>query len=121
MDQTVTRAALSERAADATGLSRHDTAQIGDRMFELIGEALKAGEGQQERPSRAAATQGTAGQPVPASGVASVQQKKRPPEKRDEIYEELFGAPAPAAPGAPPAAERPAPERKPSAPTRPFD
>ncbi len=44
MDQTVTRAALSERAADATGLSRHDTAQIGDRMFELIGEALKAGE-----------------------------------------------------------------------------
>ena len=43
MDQTVTRAALSERAADATGLSRHDTAQIGDRMFELIGEALKAG------------------------------------------------------------------------------
>jgi integration host factor subunit alpha len=43
LDQTVTRAALSERAADATGLSRHDTAQIGDRMFELIGEALKAG------------------------------------------------------------------------------
>ncbi|WP_437735844.1 serine/threonine-protein kinase [Sorangium sp. So ce1335] len=84
-------------------------------------DALKAGEGQQERPSRAAATQGTAGQPVPASGVASAQQKKRPPEKRDEIYEELFGAPAPAAPGAPPAAERSAPAKKPSAPTRPFD
>ncbi len=44
MEQTVTRAALSERAADTTGLSRFDTAQIGDRMFELIGEALKAGE-----------------------------------------------------------------------------
>lgn len=44
MDQTVTRAALSERAADATGLSRHDTARIGERMFELIGEALKDGE-----------------------------------------------------------------------------
>lgn len=44
MDQTVTRATLSERAADATGLLRLDTAQIGDRMFELIGDALKSGE-----------------------------------------------------------------------------
>ena len=44
MDQTVTRAALSERAADATGLSRHDTSLIGERMFELMGEALKRGE-----------------------------------------------------------------------------
>jgi integration host factor subunit alpha len=44
LDQTVTRATLSERAADATGLSRFDTSQIGDRMFELIGEALKSGE-----------------------------------------------------------------------------
>ena len=44
MDQTVTRAALSERAADATGMSRIDTAQVGERMFELIGEALKSGE-----------------------------------------------------------------------------
>ncbi|MHA6299853.1 HU family DNA-binding protein [Devosia sp. CAU 1758] len=44
MDQTVTRAALSESAADTTGLARYDTAQIGDRMFELIGDALKAGE-----------------------------------------------------------------------------
>lgn len=44
MDQTVTRAALSERAAETTGLSRFDTAQIGDRLFELIGDALKAGE-----------------------------------------------------------------------------
>lgn len=44
MENTVTRAALSERAADATGLSRHDTARIGDRMIEMIGEALKQGE-----------------------------------------------------------------------------
>ncbi|WP_236020887.1 HU family DNA-binding protein [Devosia sediminis] len=44
MDQTVTRAALSESAAEATGLSRYDIAQIADRMFELIGEALKTGE-----------------------------------------------------------------------------
>ena len=44
MDQTVTRAALSERAADATGMSCIDTAQVGERMFELIGEALKSGE-----------------------------------------------------------------------------
>jgi integration host factor subunit alpha len=44
VDQTITRAALSERAADATGLSRYDTAQIGERMFELIVSALKAGE-----------------------------------------------------------------------------
>ena len=44
MDQTITRAALSESAADATGLSRYDIAQIGDRMFELIGDALKNGE-----------------------------------------------------------------------------
>lgn len=44
MDQTITRAALSEAAADATGLSRYDISQVGDRMFELIGEALKAGE-----------------------------------------------------------------------------
>ncbi|SMQ85598.1 integration host factor subunit alpha [Devosia lucknowensis] len=44
MEHTITRAALSERAADATGLSRFDTAQISDRMFELIGDALKQGE-----------------------------------------------------------------------------
>lgn len=44
MDRTVTRAALSEQAADATGLSRYDVAQISDRMFELIGDALKGGE-----------------------------------------------------------------------------
>jgi integration host factor subunit alpha len=44
LDQTVTRAALSERAADTTGLARPDTARIGDRMFEMIGDALKAGE-----------------------------------------------------------------------------
>ena len=44
MDKTVTRAILGERAADATGLARIDTAKIGERMFELIGEALKQGE-----------------------------------------------------------------------------
>ncbi|WP_437511452.1 protein kinase domain-containing protein [Sorangium sp. So ce1099] len=95
-------------------------------------DAVKAGEGQGERPSRAAEAAGTAGQRAPASGTASAQQKKRPPEnrdeiyerppvKRDEIYEEMFGAPAPAAPGASPAVGKPAPEKKPPAPTRPFD
>lgn len=44
MERTITRAALSERAADATGLARQDTARIADRMFELIGDALKSGE-----------------------------------------------------------------------------
>lgn len=44
MEKTVTRAMLGEGAADATGLSRHDTTQIGERMFELIGDALKRGE-----------------------------------------------------------------------------
>lgn len=84
-------------------------------------EAVKAGEGQGERPSRAAETPGTAGQRTPAPGVASVQQRKRPPEKRDPVYEELFGAPAPAAPGASPAVEKPAPEKRPPAPARPFN
>ncbi|MEQ9635461.1 MAG: HU family DNA-binding protein [Devosia marina] len=44
MDKTVTRAMLGESVADATGLSRHDAVQIGERMFELIGDALKRGE-----------------------------------------------------------------------------
>ncbi|MGK3965775.1 protein kinase [Sorangium sp. So ce1667] len=95
-------------------------------------DAVKAGEGQGERPSRAAETTGTAGQRAPASGAASAQQKKRPPEKwdeiyerppekRDEVYEELFGTPARAAPGASPTVEKPAPEKKLPAPTRPFN
>lgn len=41
MNQTITRAVLTERAADATGVSRLDAARIGERMFELIGDALK--------------------------------------------------------------------------------
>ncbi|WP_375598655.1 integration host factor subunit alpha [Devosia sp. Naph2] len=44
MDITVTRAMLGDSVADATGLSRHDAVQIGERMFELIGEALMRGE-----------------------------------------------------------------------------
>ncbi len=44
MDKTVTRAMLGDSVADATGLSRHDAVQIGERMFELIGEALMRGE-----------------------------------------------------------------------------
>jgi integration host factor subunit alpha len=43
-EKTVTRAMLSEWAAEATGLARHDVAAIGDRMFELIGQALMDGE-----------------------------------------------------------------------------
>jgi len=44
VEKTVTRAMLGERVADATGLSKQDTALIGERMFELIGSALKRGE-----------------------------------------------------------------------------
>lgn len=44
MDKTVTRAMLGDSVADATGLSRHDAVQIGERMFELIGQALMRGE-----------------------------------------------------------------------------
>ncbi|WP_437625034.1 protein kinase domain-containing protein [Sorangium sp. So ce1151] len=84
-------------------------------------DAVKAGQGQGERPSRAAEATATAGQRAPASGTASAQQKKRSPEKRDEIYEELFGAPATAAPGASPTVEKPAPEKKLPAPARPFN
>ncbi|KYF63127.1 hypothetical protein BE11_23345 [Sorangium cellulosum] len=84
-------------------------------------EAVKAGERQGERPPRAAETMGTAGQRAPASGVASAQPRKQAPEKRDEVYEELFGAPAPAARGASPVVEKPAPEKKPPAPARPFN
>ncbi|AUX40713.1 uncharacterized protein SOCE26_021140 [Sorangium cellulosum] len=84
-------------------------------------EAVKTGEEQGERPPRAAETTGTAGGRTLASGVAPAQQKKPPAEKKkDDIYEELFGTPAPAAPGTSPAVEKPAPEKKLSAPTRPF-
>ncbi len=44
VDKTVTRAMLSERAADATGMARSEIADIGQRMFDIMGEALMAGE-----------------------------------------------------------------------------
>lgn len=44
VDKTVTRAMLTERAAEEAGLSRQDAARIGERMFSLIGDALKQGE-----------------------------------------------------------------------------
>ncbi|ODT73628.1 MAG: hypothetical protein ABS76_38695 [Pelagibacterium sp. SCN 64-44] len=44
MDKTVTRATLSEQAAEATGLARSEVAAIGQLMFELLGAALMAGE-----------------------------------------------------------------------------
>lgn len=44
MDQTVTRAMLSERAAETAGVPRPDASEISQRMFELIGAALMNGE-----------------------------------------------------------------------------
>ena len=44
VDKTVTRAMLSERAADATGMERPQIADIGQRMFEIMGDALMSGE-----------------------------------------------------------------------------
>lgn len=44
MGKTITRARLSEAAAESTGLSRADISAIADRMFELMGEALMARE-----------------------------------------------------------------------------
>lgn len=44
MAKTVTRAMLSEAVAEATGFARADVSQIGDRLIELIGEALMDGE-----------------------------------------------------------------------------
>ena len=44
MSKTVTRATLSETVVNRTGLARSEAADICDRMFELIGEALMAGE-----------------------------------------------------------------------------
>ena len=41
---TITRAMLSEAAARRTGLSRADTAAVGDTMFALMTEALMSGE-----------------------------------------------------------------------------
>jgi integration host factor subunit alpha len=44
VNKTVTRAVLSERAANVTALARPDVAAIEQRMFELIGQALIAGD-----------------------------------------------------------------------------
>lgn len=44
MSKTVTRAMLSEQAAEATELLKADVSHIGQRMFELIGAELIAGE-----------------------------------------------------------------------------
>lgn len=44
MSSTVTRAAITAAASDATGLSKSDVTAIGQRMFEMIGDALKAGD-----------------------------------------------------------------------------
>ncbi|NGP17072.1 HU family DNA-binding protein [Devosia aurantiaca] len=44
MDKTVTRAALGEQAAAKAGIPRADAAEICQRMFDLVGEALMEGE-----------------------------------------------------------------------------
>ncbi len=44
MSKTVTRATLSETVVTRTGMARSEAADISDRMFELIGEALMQGE-----------------------------------------------------------------------------
>jgi integration host factor subunit alpha len=44
MEKTVTRAILGERAAERTGMSRPDAADICQDMFDLIGEALASGD-----------------------------------------------------------------------------
>lgn len=44
MPNTVTRAIITTAASDATGLAKADVTAIGQRMFELISDALKAGE-----------------------------------------------------------------------------
>lgn len=44
MSTTVTRALITAAASEATGLAKNDVTAIGQRMFELIGDALKARE-----------------------------------------------------------------------------
>lgn len=44
MSTTITRAIITVAASDATGLAKTDVSTIGQRMFDLIGDALKAGE-----------------------------------------------------------------------------
>lgn len=44
MDKTVTRAALAGQAAEKAQVARADATEICQRMFDLIGEALSAGD-----------------------------------------------------------------------------
>lgn len=44
MSTTVTRAIVTAAAIEATGLAKNDVTAIGQRMFELIGDALKDGQ-----------------------------------------------------------------------------
>ena len=44
MPNTVTRAIISTAASETTGLAKADVSAISQRMFELIGDALKAGD-----------------------------------------------------------------------------
>lgn len=44
MSTTITRAIITAAASDATGLAKNDVSSIGQRMFELIGDALKDGQ-----------------------------------------------------------------------------
>ena len=44
MSNTITRADIGTAACDVTGLAKNDVTAIGQRMFELIGDALKMGE-----------------------------------------------------------------------------
>lgn len=44
MSKTVTRALLGETVVNLTGMAKADAADLCDRMFELIGDALMAGE-----------------------------------------------------------------------------
>lgn len=44
MTATVTRALVTTAACEATGLPKADVAAIGQRMFELMADALKSGD-----------------------------------------------------------------------------
>lgn len=44
MPATVTRAIVTTAACETSGLPKADVTAIGQRMFELIGDALKSGE-----------------------------------------------------------------------------
>ncbi|MBE7734025.1 HU family DNA-binding protein [Devosia faecipullorum] len=44
MNNTITRAMLADRASDATEIKHCDVCQIAQRMFELVGSALREGD-----------------------------------------------------------------------------